>query len=488
MDDLILTGAAGTVLNVGSWLRADPGPDFDEGALLRPEWSEHPFREGGQLAYTQSGVRRFRFPLLLRSGASLTLTGVESTLRALAQPGGHVDLGLGGLATGDRVRFDVQAGRLRPEYHVRHNEVGVRLATLELDVDPFGYLPTMILLASAASVGLPGQLAVPGGSVIGDVPGWARVVIAPTTGTSYPAGTWMTDMVAWSLAARPSFRGYWPAASVASAMTATLAGDAFAPGSQALRFFPNPSLSVYTQLGRLEIPAGLEPAYRGRFRLTALAQLAPSAAYPWMLTADVAPALNAGALASAGPVATLPPACGGILEELWSASPGYVIVDLGEVTVPPLASGVPQPVQIRLWARSATTATAVNAATPIIGVAGLHLLPVGPHSGILPRGLAQPTSLAPSVGRLDLSAIPPGHALVAAPTGPLATYQPIADALTHYKGGFPAVTASTVQLDLIAGQRKQATAATARIIHTAPAFAAVSVEYRPRFAFLKPQL
>lgn len=488
MDDLILTGAAGTALNVGSWLRADPGPDFDEEALVRPEWSEHPFREGGALAFTQSGVRRFRFPLLLRSGASLTLTGVESTLRALAQPGAYVDLGLGGVATGDRVRFDVRAGRLRPEYHVRHNEAGVRLASLELDVDPFGYLPTMILLASAASVGLPGRLAVPGGSVIGDAPGWARVVIAPTTGTSYPAGTWLTDMVAWSLGGRPSFVGYWPAASVASAMTATLAGDAFAPASQALRFYPNPSLSVYTQLGRLEIPAGLEPAYRGRFRLTAFAQLTPSQPYPWMLTADVAPALNAGALASAGPVATLPPACGGVQEESWSASPGYVILDLGEVTVPPVASGVPQPVQIRVWAKSAALATVGNATTPIIGIAGLHLLPAGPDHGHLPRGLAQPTQLTPSVGRLELAAAPPGRALIAAPTGPLATSVPVADALTHYRGAFPAVTASTVQLDLLAGSRKQAIGATARVLHTAPAFAAVSVEYRPRFAFLKPQL
>src|SRR6185503_19490240 len=89
--------------------------------------------------------------------------------------------------------------------------------TLKLDTQPYGYWPTMILLASAASIGGPGVLSLNlGGSIFGDAPGLAEVFIAPTSATSFVA-TQRTDSVMWSLGARPSFQAFWsPASAIAS--------------------------------------------------------------------------------------------------------------------------------------------------------------------------------------------------------------------------------------------------------------------------------
>lgn len=484
MDSYLLTGPDGRVVNLGSWLRADPGPDFGAKDLLKVDYSETPAVEGGVFGFEAAGVRRMMFPVRLASlGAFGGLAALESTVRALARPGAVLDLMPDGVATADAVRFDVLAGRLEEDYDLRVHRVGRRDSTVKLEVGPFGYSPTWITLASAASVGLPGVLTIPNASITGDVAGLAELVVAPTSATSYAAGTWLTDMLGWSLAGRGSFAALIPASAISSSIAGGLVGEPFVAGSQVVNVFPSPTQAGWTTVAFATIGAGLEPAYRGRFRAFAFVKLTPSQALPWTLSMDaVGGPIVGAALGSAQPVATLAPAVSSGVGFGAQPSPAYNLVDLGELTLPPAGSGLAQDLRLRLWANPATSN--VGVATPVVGVGGFYLLPLDGAAGILARGLAQPTISTPSVGRLALDAFA-RRSLIGAPTGDLATTLPVADALVHHRGGRPLVGASTLQLDLLGGHRFTGSGATAPLVRSAPGFAAVSVRYRPRFLFLK---
>lgn len=489
MDSYILTGPDGRQIEVGSYIALDKGqPDFGAKDLIQAVYAENANAEGGALAYETVGVRKFVFPVRLASSAAFAqgLAGAESVLRQLARPGAYIDLIPHGVATADLVRFDVIDGRYEEDYSVVLQRHQRRDGKLTLDVQPFGYSPTWIVLASAASVGLPGALAIPAASVLGDVPGWAEIVLGATGATNYGAGTWVPDYIAWSLAGKASFSAYFPAASIASAINGTLTADIYAAGSQAVALYPSPTAAAWQTIAIATIGSALEPAYRGRFRGFAYAKLGPSQALPWMLSLDAQPAPQAGAaLASWQPVASVAPAVATGTPGYYGApaSPGYQLVDLGELTLPPVGSGLAQDVLLRLWANPATSNIGVG--TPILSIGGLYLQPLDGPAGILPRGLGQPSILTPSVGRLYLDGYTK-RALISQPTGDVGSAPvPAAAALTHYRGGMPMVGASTVQLDVLGAARKVASGATAPIVRSAAQFASVSVRYRPRFTFLK---
>lgn len=452
MDSFVFYGPGGaSPVQLGSWVRADPGPDFDTAALLKAALIEAPFNEGA-LAWESSGVRRMRFPLIVGSAADAGgLTNTESLLRRNARPSAFIDLQPEGIPSSEAVRFDVLAGRWKPDYSIFHQRISRRLGWLELDVKPYGYWPTWITLASVASVGLPGTLAVPGASVIGDAPGLGRIVVQPTVATQYPAGSWAADMVAWTLGHTPSIVAFWPAASLGSAMVASLTGDLFAPASQAWSVFPNPSQAGYAQLLVATIPTALTGAYSGRLRVFAHAQLTPST-FPWRLAVDAA-ALPAAALASSGAVATLPPA---LAPATWlpNATPAYHIVDLGEISYPAAPAGLPHAGLIRLWAAPATSPGGL--ATPLLKIAALHLM-AADTAGVAARGLAQPSispaAAAPTSGRITVDT--DSRSLVVGAAAPnLATSIPLGDALQHLVGGFPYVTPSVNRIDLLTGSRR----------------------------------
>src|SRR5437870_1434147 len=119
MDSYRLT-QGGTTLDLGSYVLADPGPDFDPAAVLAGKFTENPYADGGQLVYEDSTTRTFKFPLRIASSAAFTggLEGLEQLLRALARPRAIIDLQPEGLAAGNSVRFDVLQGRVDPAYSV----------------------------------------------------------------------------------------------------------------------------------------------------------------------------------------------------------------------------------------------------------------------------------------------------------------------------------------------------------------------------------
>jgi hypothetical protein len=452
MDSYRLSLGA-TTLDLGSYVLADPGPDFDPGALLRPQFSENPYADGGQFVLEDSVTRTFKFPLRIASSVAFTsgVEGLEQLIRLLARPGAVIDVQPEGLPTVQAPRFDVLAGQVKPAYSVYQQRAGRRELNLELSVSPFGYMPTSILLASAASVGLPGSLSLSGASILGDAPALADIVISPTSATSYSIGTWGLDMVGWSVAARASFQPFWPAASltVLPGIAGSLTGDQFAPASQALGLFSFTG-AQWQAAAAIDIPAVLEPAYRGRHRAFAWANLGPSQALPWSVALDVVPRANTGAaLASGGRVASINPEVRGGLQA--AASPAYMLLDLGDVTMPPVGSGIPHAVRLRLWTDVSGTNPGVN---PILSFGGLFLLPLDGPAGILPRGLAQP-SVAPvgSIGRLVLSGLA-DEAFVGEHTGNLSTYSPVAPAALYTRAALPKLGASTVSLSLVAANAR----------------------------------
>jgi hypothetical protein len=490
-DSYVLTSPGGSTYELASFIRAEDGPDFGD-SWMEAQYAQSPAADGGQFAFESIGPRTMRFPLLVPSGVGDPITARsvqkwEQNFRLAARPGGaYVDI-LPAEATA-AVRFDVLSGRWKPDYKIRHQEIGVRLGTLELDIgpQPFGYLPTEIILASAASVGLPGKLTFSAGSILGDVPGIGELHIAPTAATGYPASgaNWQPDALMWSLAGRPSFTAHWPAGSIVRILAGTLTGQPFVPGSQALDIYA--SVTTWQVAAQIQLATALEPAFRGRHRIFALARIGPSQLLPWYLSADVAP-IGAGiALASAAPIATIAPAVASGAPGGYGAqpSPAFTVLDLGELAVPIIGSGITARSDIRIWASPATTNVGVG--TPIVSLGGVFLLPLDAPAGVMPRGLVQPTITdaanyvqtwfhADTNGRMYLS----GDG-VGAPTN-----TPYANPHLYYRGQLPLVGGSTIQLDLFAAARKRIATTSEPLIYSGPLQAFASLSYRPRFAFAR---
>jgi len=481
-DSFILTGpGAGTQIEFASY--SGP-PDFGQKDLLKAAFLESPFTEGA-LSHEQTGPRKMAFPLILRGSqaiSNLSLYDQEALFRKLARPGAVLDLKPQGATTA--VRFDVLAGRYEFDYNVAHNREGIRLGLLKLETAPYGYWPTMILLASVASVALPGAMTW-AGSIIGDAPGLAKIAFQPTVASNIAAGSWMPDMVALGIHHRASNIGHYRAPSLALLAGASLLGDAFAPASQAIRYAASQNQAAWFQLTSYDIASALEPAHRGRFHAFGWFRAEPSQGLPWYVSLDsVAQALPSAALGSWAAIASVPPAVASGTPGAYGAqpSPAYILAELGDLTLPAVGSGMGGGQRLRLWAAPATSN--VGVASPVLLCGGLYLLPAdSDFAGIMPRGLAMPTTLTPSAGRLTLDA-EAGQALLSDYSLNLATSLPAQNAWTYYRGPLPKV-ASGVRLELLVGTRKTASGATGPVVHNAPAFASVSVSYRPRFQFLK---
>ena len=484
MPDSYVLRFAGTSVEIATFTRAE-GVDFGTRDLLRFQHIEAPF-DLVSLQQKSAGVRKMAFPLIFRAsapGLNLGLEDAEALLRKLAQPGATIDLKPQGATTA--TRFNILSGRYEVDYNVHHNREGFRLATLRLDTEPFGYWPTIITLASVASMALPGNITW-AGSVIGDAPGLARVIFQPTVASSIAAGSWMHDFIAWSVHSRASYLGLIQAASLGLFAGASLLNDGFAPASQAVRYAASQNQADWFQLTAYQLASALEPALRGRHRAFAWMRVEPSQALPWYVAIDTVPQINpSAALASAQPVATIAPAVASGTPGAFGAqpSPAYTLVDLGEIALPATASGIGGDQRIRLWAAPATSN--VGVASPVLLVGALGLLPIdGDAHGVLPRGLAYPSILTPSAGKLIVDATN-RQVTINDRALDMGTANPALNGWQHYRGVLPYI-ATGGRLDAIGATRKTAASgATMPPVHNAPAWTSVSVQYMPRFQFLK---
>lgn len=513
MDSILIfppgASVAGSQLQLGTYLMWDPGADYGAKGLIQSIESSNALRDGGVFAYRSVGPRQMSFPLLLRDVPGRPLLQTESLLREWTTAGARVAVQPETVPSGQAVFFDVLDGRWEPDYDGFYNRAGYRRGTLFLDTQPWGYWPTEMLLASAASIGFMGNLPVNGGSVLGDVPPLAHVSIAPTVASFYASGggtalsgRWQPDMLALSLSARPSFSSFIaPAAFVGVSggvdYTPTLIADKYAPASQAWSFVArgdsNPFGWYNLAFSSSAISSALEPAYRGRFRVFGFARLnVPAATAPWQLLVDAERFVGTGpnaAMASANQSAT---AYGAIpTTALISASPAYDILDLGELTLPPAGSGIQQGDRLRVWGRIPSVPAA---ATWSLSFGGLYLLPVDGAAGILTRGMISP-SYSPGAGQTPTQAAVDFNAnsvesveIVAGFPASAPLPAPIInDARPFYRGAPLRVGASTSQLLILTGDRLlnlQGADPNSLCVQANVEYSQVSVSYRPTFQFL----
>lgn len=438
----------------------------------------------------------------------------EGQIREYSTPGAYISVQPEGVPSQEAVFFDVLDGRWEPEYNIYENRAGVRKGTLFLDTQPWGYWPTEILLASSASVGWMGQLPVNGASVIGDVPPLAHVRVAPTVASQFDSadsGAWKPDMAAVSLGGLPSFTPYitpaqflgatWPA--LAGNFQASLGPDKYSPASQALVFTANASvfggwgLAAYTAS---MIPSALEPAYRGRFRIFGLFRTNPSVNQYIQVLLDSDRLLGVPtlfpAMASSNYLATV---WGGATNSsgapLLPSGP-YNLLDMGEMTLPPVGSGQPGGVRLKLWANASGAPVAPSGAAQVLYFGGLYLLPVDGAAGIITRGLVVPSigglvaSAAGTQGAAEWNAnfVEGVNVTLGFPAFP-APALPVADARAAYRGVSLRLGASTNQLLLLTGDRLTGQGFpkvdfTSFVAAANVEYAQVSVSYRPSFQFL----
>lgn len=482
MDNLFLTGPLGTQINIGSWLDKTQGVDYGAHDLIRQQLVQSAFVEGARMSYeTSAGARRMSFPLRVPSGgvAGMSLDALEASLRQMVRPGGYLDIKPDGVPTGEMVRFDILGGDVaHRNYSVDMQRIARRDVTLSLQTQPFGYWPTWIIAASVASVAIHGGGKLAMAAPIGDAPALAELTFVPTGPTQFAAGdVWYPDGFAWANGGRPSF-------------VAALTGEGWAQwqypasygqpdsgvtprrylGATFMVFSAPPASAGFQNVGIYTIASALEPAYRGRFRVL-LQTNNLARANQWAI--DAVPGgqsahIGQAAFASAAQAATAPAT---------SANAGEWL-DLGEISLPPAASGVQSTEYLRLW-----SALASSGATTTAFINGVYLLPLDGDSGILARGLTSPTI---GVGTTFLSNVALRLRADQGGVVGLLASQPSDDLTRHYRGVMPRMGATTLQLDLVAWQRRQGGASLAADTFAAtPAYAAVSLRYQPRFQFLK---
>jgi hypothetical protein len=503
-----LTGPGpGSTMNLGSWLMADPGPDFDANGVMQNITAENSALDGARFVSEYGRARRFTFPLLLASGPAGSLDGVEGMLKRLARPGAYVDLQPAGVPTGEMIRFDVISGEVAPRYSVPLQRHARRLVSLSLDVQPFGYMPTWIKLASVASWGLPGTLRFASAPALGDVPGYGEIIIGHLASglAAHAGGSWMMDYLAWSLnATSPGFI-FQPSAPFPFNGEIVRSNTSLASGIGGASYIPRPgsngALAMHINGGASgwqyfpffehSTPSQLFPP--GAYRIYAYAKLVSSGAASVGIPITIDRAeyssaqTGAPALASGAAVATLP---GSLATPvlLSQASPQFGIVDLGIVRYPSQPTGMGDIYHTtRIWLNS----PAVGNPTTLVTFGGYFALRTdGPH-GVITQALSAPLrSYSPAdqkfwfegrgrtVRRLYLTA----SVLEQAYAG---------DLRGAYRGQFPMIGASIAALDIITGARAASNfdVATANPTylpnHTANYRAFVSVRYQPRFSFLK---
>lgn len=469
MDHVYLTGPQGTMIDVGSWIRTEPGPDYGARDLVQQQYAQNALAEGGRFAYETEPIRRMVFPLMVPSGgiAGNSLDLIEALLRQSARPGGYIDIQPDGTPTANITRFDLLGGRVNHDpYTIPVQRAARRQLSLELDVQPFGYWPTWITLASVASVALPGVLSFNApASLIGDVPALVELVALATGASSGGANpTYMFDAFAYGNSGRPSFSAQLAGGSWVTA--GTVLGDQYALGSQAAGIPYSAAASGWALKLSYPIPSALEPAYRGRYRAFGLFSGHASVRYQVSLDAGLD---TLAALASAAPIASVAPTSGAY--DAW--------LDLGELALPAVGSGIQQQQRLRLWANPAS----IGASSMFI-FGGLYLLPIDGETGIMPRGLSQP-----SIGIAHASQTITGfRAAPDAGPAPWVASQPVANGYLYYRGQLPRAGASVVQFDLVGMQRLGSAASGGypdMIRADGTLRAQASARYRPRFQFLR---
>lgn len=526
MDNIWLTSPQGSVYNLGSWLDSTRAIDFGTRDLIKQEYIQNSLMDGARLVNESAGRRSMSFPIIAASGgAGLALEKMIVALSLAARPGGYIDIYPEGTPSGEAIRFDLVGGEVaHSDYSVHLQRAARRRLDVKLETQPYGYWPTWMILVSrpAASLMLPDNI---GGafSIKGDAPAPARIIIGASVATQFTDANnvFAVDMVAWAFTTpssglTPGFPGYIEAIDLTGASTWS---DPFAPGP-----YPAVQSSVTKALVAASVSAsGWTPVFKCEpARIT---REGPARIFLW---AKLAGSMNDGFQIAARPVgyfstkvpwapngavATLMPGVSSSMVlgmGLWGpkGSPGYNLLDLGEVTMPPLAPSAPiaSGAEGGLYIYVRGPSAGLPIATSLLTMAGYVSLPMTKDgSGILTSGLIQPTAWAPETEttvnnndpqRLVLSGEGDGYAFTELKTSSSypSQFRPYSDARPRYIGDLPRLGATVTGFGIVVGLRRlggrDGAFATARassygMVHAGQVFGEVIVVYRPTFRFLK---
>lgn len=492
-DRVDLTSPEDTVaIALGTWIHAEPGPDYGTESLEQRLISQNLMRPGGVLALRSYGVRQMSFPLTIPSGPlGFSLTQWESRLRRAAQNGAVLDVRPEGGSY--LMRFDIIDGRWEPDYEVRVNRAGRRRGTLYLDTQPFGYFPTWITVASAAQADMP--LRATWVASLGDAPIMsARLTVIPTLIAmgSGPNGTWIPDLLTWGISGQAGAGIDSPSGLVRvlmpSAMTHSGVGSV---GSQsfASQVSPNELTQIFGpggnggQFFELAFARAMGPP-PGRYRAYVWAKLSPSTVVPGMLGMYVRNFTWFGVPSQMNTATVMPANASGGSQPWYGASPAYQFLDMGELTwVSQANTDDIRDDEIRLAFRPGSWN-----GTTVIRVAGMYLHPISGANGILNYGLGYPTVASSGAVQID------GQFRAWSGSGG-AAYIEQYNAAAHnvrrhaaaggYLGGLPYIRPSDNTLSLNIEARRTGTNVATPAVRAGIIKADYSLEYRPTFLFVR---
>jgi hypothetical protein len=337
-----------------------------------PEYAEPQFAGAPAFAEGQSFVgdavsnRLMTFPLILKATSTDALYALVREINSELICGKIIEYRSGGAS--NSTFFDLETGRLEPQFQFWLDQAARVRATLHLWVRPRGHTGTTRLIASLPA-GSAAALQFPATGVIGDEAALANLEVRVGSAVA-SAGR----VIAYGVHPHPSFNGLHVATSGLAQTGATVRGASGAVGSQYTAIPVSPTMA-----SGISYTAFLDPpsAHIGRHRVLALGRSGLNVPIALYGEDRYGAALGPTALATQTDV------------NRWQ------VLDLGEIQVPDRRSGQePVPTQL-INIRAGGASGAIINASPAFHLKRLIFLPLDYSAGILrTRGAGGVNSLA----------------------------------------------------------------------------------------------
>lgn len=356
---------ANFTLNLGTldltpYVRVDPADGLDPaGDPLQPQFADTPLGVGEPLSIVQQQNREWVIPVHLKTTDKPSLHALVRTIRETLDRR-PVTLEWADAGADESTFYDVQWGKLVPEFNYRRGEHFILSGKLHVWTGPYGHTGTTRIVATAvASMARP-VLTLPVPSVAGDV---APLLHVSVSCASAGPGIRPAHVTALSRLPHPSYvveraASGWDTTSLVSYATLVATG-AFTNGNLVVRAFFQPGVEPAASHGAaplgISIPVDL-PNYPGRNRVLAIVR--PSTTDRFYVSLKEVD--DAYALSTTTAVATQP-----------SGSSDPYTVDLGTFDVPTAVLSPPTQMHLDVcaWPVSST------AASQAIDIAGLYIVP-----------------------------------------------------------------------------------------------------------------
>lgn len=269
---------------LGSWdfsaylrVNADEGLDPYGQSIEEPAFSDAPIAEGNPLVSTDAKNREMAWPLFLNAASKDVLHQLIRTANLACRQPKPLQLSWRDAGSLTTSYYDVTYARFEPSFHYRRAQQGWLAGTLRVwCAPPYATAGTNRGVASLATAAHQIRVAVPAGSIAGDVDAPLQVYV-----TASAAQAFTPDRPIYTaLSVVPSgWFGEFGVASMYSVLTnfygGTIVGASGAAGSQLLRTRVDGTATDLTTnefVVRIPAVAGVASVHRGRNRVLMLAR------------------------------------------------------------------------------------------------------------------------------------------------------------------------------------------------------------------------